>query len=127
MRTVCEDVLSILLLLHFVSHCFLRFQEVKPEQTTEASSRLDKREPRKTRPEKQIDRTVIPDARVRHLKDQLVRARVYLSLPSTRNNPHFTRELRVRMKEVQRAVGDASKDSELPRKYVLFRNIYIAS
>ncbi|XP_024021460.1 probable galacturonosyltransferase 4 isoform X2 [Morus notabilis] len=89
--------------------------EVKPEQTTETSSRVDKREPRKTRPEKQNDRTVIPDARVRHLKDQLVRARVYLSLPATRNNPHFTRELRVRMKEVQRALGDASKDSELPR------------
>lgn len=89
--------------------------EVKQKQTTETSSRVEKREPRKTRPEKQNERTAIPDARVRHLKDQLVRARVYLSLPGTRNNPHFTRELRVRMKEVQRALGDASKDSELQR------------
>lgn len=89
--------------------------EVKQKQTTETSSRVEKREPRKIRPEKQNERTAIPDARVRQLKDQLVRARVYLSLPATRNNPHFTRELRVRMKEVQRALGDASKDSELQR------------
>lgn len=106
-------------------NCFFCFQEVKQKQTTEASSRVEKREPRKTRPEKQNEPTAIPDARVRHLKDQLVRARVYLSLPATRNNPHFTRELRLRMKEVQRALGDASKDSELQRKYVVFRNFIL--
>ncbi|PON78235.1 Galacturonosyltransferase [Trema orientale] len=89
--------------------------EVKREQSTERSGRVDKREPAKARPEKQNERATIPDARVRHLKDQLVRARVYLSLPATRNNPHFTRELRLRMKEVQRALGDASRDSELGR------------
>uniref|UniRef100_A0A803NYI8 Hexosyltransferase n=1 Tax=Cannabis sativa TaxID=3483 RepID=A0A803NYI8_CANSA len=85
----------------------------KHEQTTESSVRVVKREPAKTRPEKQNERVAIPDGRVRHLKDQLVRARVYLSLPATRNNPHFTRELRLRVKEVQRVLGDASKDSEL--------------
>ncbi|PON57680.1 Galacturonosyltransferase [Parasponia andersonii] len=89
--------------------------EVKREQSTERSGRVDKREPAKSRPEKQNERATIPDARVRHLKDQLVRARVYLSLPATRNSPHFTRELRLRMKEVQRALGDASRDSELGR------------
>ncbi|XP_062088015.1 probable galacturonosyltransferase 4 [Humulus lupulus] len=86
---------------------------VKHEQTTESSDRVVKREPAKARPEKQNERPPIPDARVRHLKDQLVRARVYLSLPATKNNPHFTRELRLRVKEVQRVLGDASKDSEL--------------
>ncbi|KAI3939380.1 hypothetical protein MKW98_022248 [Papaver atlanticum] len=59
--------------------------------------------------------TVLSDARVRHLRDQLIRARVYLGLGATRNNPHYIKELRVRMKEVQRALGDASKDSDLPR------------
>lgn len=59
---------------------------------------------------------VPPDARVRQLKDQLIRAKVYLSLSATRNNPHFIRELRLRMKEVLRALGEASKDSDLSRK-----------
>jgi alpha-1,4-galacturonosyltransferase len=64
---------------------------------------------------KQNERTVYPDARVRHLRDQLIRGRVYLSLAATRNNPHFIRELRLKMKEVQRVVGDSTNDSELPK------------
>ncbi|XP_004499343.1 probable galacturonosyltransferase 4 [Cicer arietinum] len=55
------------------------------------------------------------DARVRKLKDQLIQAKVYLSLQAVRNNPHLTRELRLRVKEVSRTLGDASKDSDLPR------------
>lgn len=83
----------------------------------------------KTRTPKQNEQAVPSDARICQLKDQLIRAKIYLSLPATRNNPHFIRELRLRMKEVQRALGDATKDSELPRKLVLllmyFRfNIY---
>ncbi|KAL5576337.1 hypothetical protein UlMin_018036 [Ulmus minor] len=91
-------------------------QKVKREKASATSRGGDKREPEKARPEKQNDRPLpLPDARIKHLKDQIVRARVYLSLPSTKNNPHFTREIRLRMKEVQRALGDASKDSDLPR------------
>ncbi|KAL3850979.1 hypothetical protein ACJIZ3_012861 [Penstemon smallii] len=70
----------------------------------------------KARTEKQTEvQTLLPDARVLQLKDQLLRGKVYLSLSSTRNNPHFLRELRLRMKEVQRALGAATVDSELPR------------
>ncbi|KAI6704178.1 hypothetical protein NL676_013314 [Syzygium grande] len=65
--------------------------------------------------EGQNGQIAMPDARVRQLKDQLIRAKVYLSLPATKNNPHFTRELRQRIKEVQRVLGAASKDSDLPR------------
>ncbi|KAF8031657.1 hypothetical protein BT93_D0771 [Corymbia citriodora subsp. variegata] len=65
--------------------------------------------------EGQNEQMAAPDARVRQLKDQLIRAKVYLSLPATKNNPHFTRELRQRIKEVQRVLGAASKDSDLPR------------
>ncbi|KNA14187.1 hypothetical protein SOVF_109550 [Spinacia oleracea] len=57
----------------------------------------------------------VPNTQIRYLKDQLIRAKVYLSLGATRNNAHFIRELRQRIKEVQRALGDATKDSELPR------------
>lgn len=58
----------------------------------------------------------LPDAQVLQLKDQLIRAKVYLSLAATKNNPHFIRELRLRIKEVQRIVGAATKDSELPKR-----------
>ncbi|XP_021724647.1 probable galacturonosyltransferase 4 [Chenopodium quinoa] len=57
----------------------------------------------------------VSNTQVRYLKDQLIRAKVYLSLTATRSNAHFIRELRQRIKEVQRAVGDATKDSDLPR------------
>ncbi|VFQ84807.1 unnamed protein product [Cuscuta campestris] len=56
-----------------------------------------------------------PDDLIRQLKDQLIRGRVYLSLSATSKNTHFIRELRLRMKEVQRVVGVATKDSELPK------------
>jgi alpha-1,4-galacturonosyltransferase len=91
--------------------------EIKREQlSSQTPSKVGRKEPIKSDTRKQNDQTAIPDARVRQLKDQLVRARVYLSLSGTRNNPHFSRELRGRIKEVHRALGDASKDSELPRK-----------
>lgn len=50
-------------------------------------------------------------ALVRKLKDQLIQAKVYLSLPISHG-----RELQLRVKEVSRTLGDASKDSDLPRK-----------
>ncbi|KAL5059021.1 hypothetical protein RYX36_030625 [Vicia faba] len=56
-----------------------------------------------------------PDVRVRKLKDQLIQAKVYLSLQAVRNIPHLTRELWLRVKEVSRTIGEASKDSDLPR------------
>ncbi|GMH05209.1 hypothetical protein Nepgr_007049 [Nepenthes gracilis] len=69
----------------------------------------------KANAEKNNDYMSMPNARVRYMKDQLVRAKVYLSLTGTRNSAHFVRELRLRVKEVQRTLGLATKDSELPR------------
>ncbi|KAG9150044.1 hypothetical protein Leryth_024829 [Lithospermum erythrorhizon] len=68
-----------------------------------------------SRTEQQTEQTTPVDARVRQLKDQLIRARVFLSLSATRNNPTFIRDLRLRIKEVTRALGDATKDSDLAR------------
>lgn len=70
----------------------------------------------KTKLERQSDKTYMSDARVRHLKDQLIRAKVYLGMGPIRSNSQFVRELRLRMKEVQRALGDVTKDSDLPKK-----------
>ncbi|KAK6917905.1 Glycosyl transferase, family 8 [Dillenia turbinata] len=85
------------------------------QKSAENSSRSDMKGSMKTQTEKPNEQIILPDVRVRQLKDQLIRAKVYLSLALIRNNPHFTRELRLRMKEVQRALGDATKDSDLPR------------
>ncbi|XP_076923472.1 putative galacturonosyltransferase 4 [Bidens hawaiensis] len=83
--------------------------EIKPE-----AQKAVKKEPVKTKSDKPNEHVLV-DNRVRYLKDQLIRARVYLSLSATRTNTQFNRELRLRMKEVQRALGDATKDADLPK------------
>ncbi|XP_051128471.1 probable galacturonosyltransferase 4 isoform X2 [Andrographis paniculata] len=61
------------------------------------------------------DRRASDDSRIRLLKDQLIRANIYLSFPGTRSNSQFIRELRVRVKDILKVLGDATDDSELPR------------
>ncbi|KAI7988709.1 putative galacturonosyltransferase 4 [Camellia lanceoleosa] len=104
-------------------------QETKLEkQSAKTSVKFGAGEPIKTKIEKQNDKTVMPsDARVRHLKDQLIQGRVYLSLTATRNNSHFIRELRLRMKEAQRSLGEATKDSELPRNFAMVVHLVVNS
>ncbi|KFK31342.1 hypothetical protein AALP_AA6G099900 [Arabis alpina] len=86
-------------------------------QLTQRTSRTadERQEPKSFGAEKERGTVVMADAQVRHLKDQLIRAKVYLSLPAAKANAHFVRELRLRIKEVARALGDASKDSDLPK------------
>jgi len=60
--------------------------------------------------------TVLPDVRIRNFKDQLIKAKVYLGLGSIRANSQYLKDLRQRIREVQKVLGDASKDSDLPKK-----------
>ncbi|VAH11079.1 unnamed protein product [Triticum turgidum subsp. durum] len=55
------------------------------------------------------------DTRVRDIKDHLIKAKVYLGLGAIRANPQYLRELRQRIREVQKVLGEASKDSDLPK------------
>ncbi|XP_020230664.1 probable galacturonosyltransferase 4 isoform X1 [Cajanus cajan] len=84
------------------------------QQHTESSSKVNRKGPILSETDRHNDQPP-SDAWVRQLKDQLIQAKVYLSLQGVRNNPHLTRELRARVKEVSRTLGDASKDSDLPR------------
>ncbi|CAA0818042.1 Probable galacturonosyltransferase 4 [Striga hermonthica] len=85
-------------------------------KTPRTSSKDISRVQVKTITERQSVQTGPQDARIRQLKDQLIQAKVYLSLSATRNNPHFVRELRLRIKEVHRVLGDhATRDLDLPR------------
>ncbi|KAK7246049.1 hypothetical protein RIF29_40907 [Crotalaria pallida] len=91
-----------------------QIKATKQEQpATEASSNVNKKGPILSN--KQKNDRMPPDARVQQLKDQLIQAKVYLSLPAVKANSQLTRELRSRVKEITRTLGDASKDSELPR------------
>ncbi|KAL5981338.1 hypothetical protein ACLOJK_015393 [Asimina triloba] len=95
-------------------------KEVKQESIPQhqyliPSDKTEVKGPLKTRTERQSNEMVVPDARVRLLRDQLIRAKVFLGLGPIRSNAHYSRELRLRIREIQRLVGDATKDSELPR------------
>ncbi|XP_057416448.1 probable galacturonosyltransferase 4 [Lotus japonicus] len=80
------------------------------QQPTESSSKVNKKGSILSETNKTPS-----DVRVQQLKDQLIQAKVFLSLQAIKNIPHLTRELRLRVKEVSRVLGDASKDSDLPR------------
>ncbi|GAB4841679.1 hypothetical protein Ancab_022401 [Ancistrocladus abbreviatus] len=55
------------------------------------------------------------DEKVKQMKDQLIRAKAYLSFAVPASNSHLVKELKLRIKEVEKALGEARKDSELSR------------
>lgn len=58
----------------------------------------------------------VKDEKVKQMKDQLIRAKVYLNFAPPGLNSHLVKELRTRIKDVERTVGETSMDSELPRR-----------
>ncbi|CDP08918.1 unnamed protein product [Coffea canephora] len=53
------------------------------------------------------------DSTVRLMRDQMIMARVYISLAMMKDKPDLGRELQNRLKESQRALGEATTDSDL--------------
>ncbi|XP_073012367.1 probable galacturonosyltransferase 4 isoform X1 [Typha latifolia] len=92
-------------------------QEINNEKSPEPMSNRVRIRRRKKKPANKLNigSTTSPDAMVRHLKNQLLRANVYLGLGSTRRNPNFIRDLHARIRDVQRALGDSTEDSALPK------------
>ncbi|KAG9448819.1 hypothetical protein H6P81_008784 [Aristolochia fimbriata] len=90
-------------------------EENKTKQQPQASDNVGSQESRRTKTGDPDGKVVLDDARVRYLRDQVVRARVYISLGSIRSNSALLKDLRQRLKEVQRAVGDATKDTDLQK------------
>ncbi|XP_044503426.1 probable galacturonosyltransferase 6 [Mangifera indica] len=58
----------------------------------------------------------VTDAKMREIRDQVIRAKVYLNFAPSSSNSHLVKELRVRIKELEQAVGDTSKDSDLSKR-----------
>ncbi|GAB2282302.1 hypothetical protein Dimus_016849 [Dionaea muscipula] len=58
------------------------------------------------------------DEKEKQIKDQLVRAKAYLSFSVPASNSHLERELSLRTKDLERMLGDARKDSALSKSAV---------
>ncbi|CAH1447333.1 unnamed protein product [Lactuca virosa] len=58
------------------------------------------------------------DKKIKEMKDQLIRAKAYLTFAIPANNAHLIKELRLRIKELERAMGDVTKDSDLSKRAV---------
>ncbi|CAM8930596.1 unnamed protein product [Rhodiola kirilowii] len=54
------------------------------------------------------------DSTVRLMRDQMIMARVYISLAELKNKPELLQELQLRLKESQRALSEVSSDADLP-------------
>jgi alpha-1,4-galacturonosyltransferase len=50
------------------------------------------------------------------IKDQIIRARAYLGFVPPSSTSHLAKELRLRIREMERAAGEATKDSDLSRR-----------
>lgn len=53
--------------------------------------------------------------RINEMKDQVVRAKLYLSFTPPGSKSNLVKELKLRIKEVERAISGATKDSDLSR------------
>lgn len=57
------------------------------------------------------------DATIRLMRDQILMARVFLSIAKMKNKLQLYQELQTRIKESQRALGEATSDADLHRRY----------
>lgn len=56
------------------------------------------------------------DERIKEIRDKIIQSKAYLNLALPGNNSQIVKELRVRTKELERAVGDATKDKHLSKR-----------
>ena len=55
---------------------------------------------------------------IRVIKNQLRTSKTYIGLLPSRGRHAFVRDLRRKMRDIQQALGDATSDKRLPKKYV---------
>ncbi|KAL9677398.1 hypothetical protein QQ045_005627 [Rhodiola kirilowii] len=60
----------------------------------------------------------VKDEKVKEIRDQLIRARLYLKFAPPKTYSQLVRELKMRIKDLERSLGDATKDSDLRRSVV---------
>ncbi|GAV72145.1 Glyco_transf_8 domain-containing protein [Cephalotus follicularis] len=93
-----------------------RKEEVQQIQAKTVMSKSDGKE-KSNQTTVQRDQTVRShlrtDEKVKEMEDQLIRAKAYLHFAPPGSNSHLVKELKLRIKEVERALGEATKDSDL--------------
>lgn len=57
-----------------------------------------------------------PKQKTWEMEDQLIMAKAYLRFAPPSSNSHLVRELKLRIKESEKVLGQASKDSDLSRR-----------
>ncbi|CAN4084441.1 unnamed protein product [Withania somnifera] len=93
-----------------------------PEETpvTTREKPLEKSSPQVVQPGQDVQshprRTL--DERVKEIKDQKIRAKAFLNFIPAGSNSNFMKEIKLRIKVLERAAGEVSKDSDLSRRAI---------
>ncbi|KAL6516140.1 hypothetical protein OROGR_019445 [Orobanche gracilis] len=56
------------------------------------------------------------DDKVKEMKDQVIRAKAYLNFTPSNSSSHIVKELKLRVKELEQAISQSTKDSRLSRR-----------
>ncbi|ESQ36233.1 hypothetical protein EUTSA_v10007109mg [Eutrema salsugineum] len=57
----------------------------------------------------------VTDVKIKEIRDKIIQAKAYLNFAPPGSNSQIVKELRARMRELERAVGDATKDKDLSK------------
>lgn len=57
------------------------------------------------------------DEKLKEMKDQVIRGKAYLTFTPANSSSHLVKELKVRIKEVERALSQSMKDSRVSKGY----------
>ncbi|CAH8391663.1 unnamed protein product [Eruca vesicaria subsp. sativa] len=55
------------------------------------------------------------DIKIKEIRDKIIQAKAYLNFAPPGSNSQFVKELRTRMRDLERAVGDVTKDKDLSK------------
>lgn len=58
----------------------------------------------------------VMDEKLKEVKDKAIRAKAYLNFALSNSNSHLVKELKLRIKELEYAIGESSKDTDLSKR-----------
>lgn len=58
----------------------------------------------------------VMDEKLKEVKDQAIRAKAYLNFALSNSNSHLVKELKLRIKELEYAIGESFKDTDLSKR-----------
>ncbi|KAL0884540.1 hypothetical protein Bca101_008521 [Brassica carinata] len=89
------------------------------EQFLEANQLINKKEvkPHLSKGEKntKAQRDGATDVKIKEIRDKIIQAKAYLNFAPPGSNSQIVKELRTRMRDLERAVGDVAKDKDLSK------------